>query len=169
MDDYLTKPLCLRALRTVMARWVPGGSDPTGAVEQADALPRGRAGLAPVVDPTRAVLDAQVISRLEQLGKAAGEDFVRELADLFVPDADDRVIALRTALSVDDSAAVARTAHALSGASSILGATELARLCAAMASDGAAGDVAGGGVQLDALEAELGRVRIALEAITTGH
>jgi CheY-like chemotaxis protein len=165
MDDYLTKPLCLRTLRTVLARWAPDGSD-RADIEQTQALLGERVGLAPVGDRARAVLDPQVIGRLQQLGNAAGEDFVRELAVLFVPDADDRIITLRTALIGEDSVAVARTAHALSGASAILGATELARLCAALASDGAAGDVVGGKALLEALETEFERVRLALEAMT---
>ena len=35
MDDYLSKPLSLKTLATVLARWAPGDSDPAITVDQA--------------------------------------------------------------------------------------------------------------------------------------
>jgi HPt (histidine-containing phosphotransfer) domain-containing protein len=84
---------------------------------------------------------------------------------LFLADADVRVDALREALAEDDADEVAQTAHTLSGASANLGATELARLCATLATDGATGDLAGGVALLEAVEAELGRLRPALGSL----
>jgi HPt (histidine-containing phosphotransfer) domain-containing protein len=66
-----------------------------------------------------------------------------------------------------DAAAVARSAHTLSGASANLGATALARLCATLAAEGAGGDLMGGEALLDALEEELGRVRAAFGSRAT--
>ncbi|MEA2161851.1 MAG: hypothetical protein QOD66_4231, partial [Solirubrobacteraceae bacterium] len=43
-----------------------------------------------------------------------------------------------------------------------VGATALSHLCATLATNGAAGDLAGGAELLEAVEAELGRVRAAL-------
>ena len=57
-----------------------------------------------------------------------------------------------------------RSAHALSGASANLGATELARLCAVLETGGAVGHQVDGGALVDAVETELGRVRDALGA-----
>jgi HPt (histidine-containing phosphotransfer) domain-containing protein len=108
------------------------------------------------------VLDAEIIGRLERLGEAAGEDLIGQLAILFVADADARVVELREALATNDAAAVVRSAHTLSGASANLGATVLAHLCASLATDSAGGDLVGGGVLLEAVEAELTRVRSAL-------
>jgi HPt (histidine-containing phosphotransfer) domain-containing protein len=81
-------------------------------------------------------------------------------------DADARLVAMRQAFADDDAGALVRSAHLLSGASANLGATDLARLCATLASNGAEGGLAGDDVQLDAVEAELGRVRVALSAST---
>ena len=119
-----------------------------------------------MADSARPALDAQVVGRLERLGQAAGEDLMGQLATLFLADADVSVVALREALAGDDAAAVVRSAHTLSGASANLGATQLARLCATLATDGAAGDLVGGGALLEAVEAELGRVRSALGSRT---
>jgi signal transduction histidine kinase/CheY-like chemotaxis protein/HAMP domain-containing protein/HPt (histidine-containing phosphotransfer) domain-containing protein len=164
MDDYLPKPLTLKALSAVLDRWAPGGSDRTVAADRAEPLP-----LVPdnVSEPSQAVLDGQVIGRLERLGEESGEDLVGQLAILFVADADARVVALHEALAVNDAVAVVRLAHALSGASANLGATVLARLCASLATDGEAGDLAGGGALLTAVEAELERVRLALASTTS--
>jgi two-component system, sensor histidine kinase and response regulator len=165
MDDYLAKPLRLDALAVVMARWAPDGSVPSIADDPAELPTARRVGPAHSAPPP--VLDVQVVGRLERLGEAAGEDLVEQLATVFLTDADARVAALRHALAADDAAAVARSAHTLSGASANLGATDLARLCATLATGSAAGDLVRGGAQLEAVEAELGRVRSALGTLTT--
>jgi two-component system, sensor histidine kinase and response regulator len=113
----------------------------------------------------RPVLDARIIDRLEKLGRAAGEDLMGELATVFLADADTRVAALRQALADDDAASVSQSAHTMSGASANLGATDLARLCAALETDSEGGDLIGGGAMLEAVEAELGRVRSALGSL----
>lgn len=166
MDDYLTKPLTLKTLAAVLARWVPVGAGPTISVGPAGVFPATDVGLAVVADPGRAVLDAQVVGRLERLGRSAGEDLIGQLATIFLADADAWVVALREGLAGEDAAAVIRSAHTLSGASANLGATDLARLCATLATDGAAGHLMHGEAQLGAVEAELDRVRSALGSRT---
>lgn len=166
MDDFLLKPLSLKALAEVLARWAPDGSEPAAHARPAEVLAATHVGPAHAVEPARAVLNAEVIGRLERLGKAAGEDLKGQVAVLFLADADVRVVALREALAEDDAAAVVRAAHTLSGASSNVGATDLARLCATLETAGVAGDLLGGGAMLDAVEAELGQVRSALGAAT---
>ena len=81
------------------------------------------------------MLDAEIIDRLEKLGRAAGEDLMGELATLFLADADTRVAALRQALADHDAASVSQSAHTMGGASANLGATDLALLCAALETD----------------------------------
>ena len=69
---------------------------------------------------------------------------------------------MRTALTGADGAAAGQAAHALGGAAANLGATELARLCAVFAANGDAGDLSDSETMLDAIAAELERVRSAL-------
>ena len=161
MDDYLAKPFNVHELAEVLRRWVSEGSDPAFGSDPTEPSSPIHVGLDHLDDPNRPVLDADVVGRLESLGEAAGEDLVGQLASLFLADADTRVAALRQALARDDAAAVVRTAHTLSGASANVGATALARLCATLAAEGVAGDLMGGDTLLDAIEEELGRVRIA--------
>ena len=85
-----------------------------------------------------------------------------QLTTMFLAGADAWVVSMREGLAQGDAAAVHRSAHTLSGASANLGATDLARLCAALATDGAAGDLDHGTALLGAVETELGRVGSAL-------
>jgi two-component system, sensor histidine kinase and response regulator len=159
MDDYLAKPLRLKALGDVLSRWAPqaalaSSADGRAAREAADrGSPRASG---------RDVLDAQVVARLERLGAAAGEDLMGQLATLFLADADARVDAMRLALADGDAAAVVRSAHTLSGSSANLGATDLSRLCARLATEGASVDPVWSRDLVAGIEAELARVRSAL-------
>jgi two-component system sensor histidine kinase/response regulator len=165
MDDYLPKPLSLPSLAAVLALWAPDGPVPAGGVVPAQPLPSMRVDLGPVAVPLPPVLDPEVIGRLQRLGEDAGEELVGQLAMLFLAGSHAWVVALRKALASHDAAAVARSAHTLSGASANVGATDLARLCATLAKDSAAGDLAGGGARLETVEAELRRVRAALGSL----
>jgi two-component system sensor histidine kinase/response regulator len=166
MDDYLAKPLRSFSLAAVLGHWVPDGSGPSIIVDPAEAPSDTRLYLAPMVVATNQVLDLRVVDRLERLSATSGEDLVAELAVMFVADADSRVLALRRALASEDSSAVFRAAHALSGASANVGATHLAWLCDTLATDIAAdmedSDLRRGWALLEAIEAELGRVGVAL-------
>jgi HPt (histidine-containing phosphotransfer) domain-containing protein len=109
-------------------------------------------------------LDAHVIGQLDRLGRASGQDLVGELATLFEADADAQVIEMHRALDKADAAAVARSAHNLSGASATLGATDLAQLCATLESQSAMGNLSNGEPLLEAVELELGLVHSAFAA-----
>jgi HPt (histidine-containing phosphotransfer) domain-containing protein len=113
-------------------------------------------------DESRPVLDPDVIDRLVRLGDAAGEDLLAQLASLFLTDAGVRVTAMQAALARRDAAGVAWSAHQLSGASANLGAAELARLAATLEAASAADELSDGQVEMEAIEAELDRVRVAL-------
>jgi two-component system, sensor histidine kinase and response regulator len=157
MDDYLAKPLSLNVLATLLARWAPEGTfDAPPPVPPGVVLPP------PPAEPGPALLDQLVIERLEHLGAATGQDLLGQLVQLFVSDADTRFLALSQALTDQAAAAVVRTAHAMSGSSANLGATDLARLCATLATDSAANDPVLSQALLAGIEAELGRVRSAL-------
>jgi CheY-like chemotaxis protein/HPt (histidine-containing phosphotransfer) domain-containing protein len=166
MDDYLAKPLRSFSLAAVLGYWVPDGSTPSISVDPAEAPLGSRPYLAPMVVPTDQVLDPQVVDRLERLSATSGEDLVAELTVMFVADADSRILALRRSLAAEDPSAVFRTAHAMSGASANVGATHLARLCDTLVNnieaDMETSDLRRGWALLEAIEAELVRVGVAL-------
>jgi CheY-like chemotaxis protein len=162
MDGHLTKPLTLESLAAGMARWAPDPSDMVGVTDKISVdsemldEPRPSPGTPPPA------LDAKVIGRLVRLAKAAGEDLLGELSIVFLIDADDRVQAMHEALVREDGPALIQSAHTLCGASANLGATELARLCARLATDGAVGNLHDGETLLRSVKTELERVRLAL-------
>ena len=145
MDDYLPKPLTLKALAAVMSRWAPDGSDSAK------------------VD--RPALDPKVVDRLARLGEP-GEDFMGHLGTLFLTDASTRMVELREAVAADDVPTVRESAHTLGGASANLGATDLAGSFATMERNAAAGNLTGSVALLEAVEVEFERVRSALGSLT---
>jgi len=149
----------------VLARWVDGGADPPSA-----AGPLGSVSAPTAVGEAGGdtpVLDPEIVARLERLSLAAGEDLIGQLADVFLVDADIRMLALRDALAGNDAATIVRCAHSMIGASGNIGARSLAAMWGSLEADGAGGDLIGCSVRLDALQAELERVRSALESRTT--
>jgi len=109
-------------------------------------------------------LDSEVLREIELLGEAIGSDLVGDLAVMFLADARTRVVELRYAIMGHDARAIAGSAHNLNGASATLGATGLARLCAAL-------EVSSGDLPLplsfqflEAIERELERVEAAFDS-----
>ncbi len=90
----------------------------------------------------------------------AGDDraFYRELLDLFLEDARQRLDQLESALSAGDLAQVASTAHSIKGAAANLAAERARSLAWAIESRGRAGDSAGLAEFAGELAAELERV-----------
>jgi CheY-like chemotaxis protein len=162
MDGFLAKPLSLESLSAGMARWAPDPSQPALSPFPAEPLSTGNDNSPDPIDPDRPALDAEVVGRLERLGSAAGEDLMGQLTTLFLTDADTQIDALRDAFARDDGPALMSLAHTLCGASANLGAAELARLCARLATDGAVGGVEDVDALLQSVESELDRVRCAL-------
>lgn len=90
----------------------------------------------------------------------AGDDrvFYRELLDLFLDDARQRLVQLESALSAGDLAQVASTAHSIKGAAANLAAERARALAWAIESRGRAGDSTGLAERAGELAAELERV-----------
>jgi HPt (histidine-containing phosphotransfer) domain-containing protein len=90
----------------------------------------------------------------------AGDDraFYRELLDLFLDDARQRLVQLESALSAGDLAQAACTAHSIKGAAANLAAERVRALAWAIESRGRAGDGTGLAEIAVELAAELERV-----------
>ncbi len=141
MDDYLTKPMLIEQLRSVIERWLPA--------------PR------PVVAP--AVLDMAVIEELRRLDMDGTPSLVGELIDLYVQGTPTLLEAVRAAIIAQDAMALRQTAHTCKGSSANLGATELARLCNELEEQAKSGMLANAFEMLTRIEAEYARVTVALE------
>lgn len=89
-------------------------------------------------------------------------EFMDELVEMFLTDAADQLALLERAIASADWPSTSRTAHRLRGASSNVGAEELARLCSELehsSFEGAAAEENSG----ITIRQELERVRIALQ------
>ena len=157
MDDYVSKPVKAEELAAVLERWTTRPERtpvPTVAVEDAVA---GAPDPGPPLDP-------DVLETLRSLQEEGEPDILAELAGMFLDDATHRLEDLREAAEAADTRRVRETAHALKGSSGNLGAKVVAEVCAELEVAGESGDVAALSRLLERLEAELGRVRPALEA-----
>ncbi len=101
---------------------------------------------------------------VDRLREATMDDpeFMAELVEMFVTDAESQVVALQQGIEAEQWPAVARTAHRLRGACSNVGAEQLAHMCADIEHQ------AGGGAPVESsmagdVQAEFGRVRTALK------
>jgi HPt (histidine-containing phosphotransfer) domain-containing protein len=101
----------------------------------------------------------------DELKDTAGDDFVAELVDTFLEEAPRLLDDLRGAYAKRDAEVFRRTAHSLKSNGNTFG----ARTFAAMAKDLELGGMnpvaAGGGMPIDALAAEFGRVGAALKEL----
>ncbi|HSV34419.1 MAG TPA: response regulator [Ramlibacter sp.] len=115
MDDYLTKPLHVAALAQALERWL--GQEPARRDEPASTAAPQAAAEVPVMD----------FARLEEFREFDDEalTMTREVVALFIADAPLRLQALAQAVEAQDTAGLARTAHALKGTAGNIGAAAL--------------------------------------------
>ena len=117
MNDFITKPIERKALLQTLRRWLPARQRPSPPVPSPVSLPSPTSGDGPTLD------GIDIAGSLERLGLDF-ETFRRML--LRFADGQPAVVeALRAAVSCGDSAAAARHAHAIAGASGNLGADAL--------------------------------------------
>lgn len=190
MDDYLSKPIVSENLDAILRRWCPVPTARAGSItvrwpssagaRAADssrpAPESGREGAVPASGPEatpgsvrsrdlpRAVtLDAAALARLRAVQKEGEPDLVREVVDIFLEDAPQRVAAIREAATSGDAKALARAAHTLKGSAGHLGAKGLQALCARLEEMVGGGEVDDALALVSVIEDELLRVTQALK------
>jgi two-component system sensor histidine kinase/response regulator len=151
MDDYLAKPIQKVELAAALARWIDGDAAPA-APAPAPAAP--------------AVLDPAVLHQLAQLDGDGEESLLATLAEALADEVGRGLARLGAALDRGDTGAMSDVGHLLKGSSAALGATDFARLWSEVERLGRAGDAAAVAALLGEVEAEWGRVRAALAALT---
>lgn len=116
-------------------------------------------------DQLDAAINPNAIATLRRFG---GERLARELASLFVEHAPVRLSAARAALDGGDAGGVCAALHALKSSAGQMGAVHMQTLCADGEARSRAGSLEGMGTLLDQLDAELPRVRAALDTVAKG-
>jgi HPt (histidine-containing phosphotransfer) domain-containing protein len=100
-------------------------------------------------------------ARLED-ASAGDEEFLRELVDIYVEDAEERLAEIKEALISADEEALGRTAHQLKGSSANMGVVCVADHAKKMEDLAREHAIADAAEILPSLEHELGRARAAL-------
>jgi CheY-like chemotaxis protein len=128
MNDYLAKPVELKALEVALDHWLRLHPSPSAPPENRTATTSAqswdRSG--------REVLDKEILANLERLETVYRNEFIGELIKLFLCHSPWHLSTLRASLHRRDASGVANAAHLLKSGSYQLGATPLAELCEAM-------------------------------------
>ncbi|MCC6445166.1 MAG: response regulator [Armatimonadetes bacterium] len=148
MDDYLSKPIQVQALKAALERWAGPGAAAAGAEGQVsiESSPRFDIGLA--------------LRNLE--GDRA---FLQEVAAIFLADSPGQITAVRDSLNRGDAPSLNAAAHNLKGSLGCLGAESAQQAALTLEQMGSTGDMAGGFEALELLEREIEPVREAMEML----
>lgn len=75
------------------------------------------------------VIDMNVIQGLRRLQKPGRPDLLKDLLNLFFQTAEEKMLALREAVTLKDLKSIARAAHSLKSSAANLGAIEFSQTC----------------------------------------
>jgi PAS domain S-box-containing protein len=142
MSDYVAKPIRRDELAAALERARPlrigdAGAKATGGVS----------------------LDAGALQNLRDLG---GDDFVREVVDVFLAEVPTLIASLRSSLEQQNGEELRRTAHTLKSNGATLGAEQFAELCRTVEQQAKAGRLDGISQLVDRIEQGLPPLREAL-------
>jgi signal transduction histidine kinase/DNA-binding response OmpR family regulator/HPt (histidine-containing phosphotransfer) domain-containing protein len=126
MDDFLTKPVRIEELGTMISKWLPH-REASNLVDQ------------PITEKTRKdsttlppCLDDTILGNLKTLGGEDDPEFVITVIDQFLLDLPRHLEGIKQAVERRDSEALVKTAHACKGSSRSIGATLLAEISYAL-------------------------------------
>jgi PAS domain S-box-containing protein len=128
MDDYLGKPVQLGALIETLERWLPVEARPGAGEPSTQTTPRAQRPDTPRAVAPSGALDQAALDRLRELAQATTPALFAQVLEAFRTDAATYLVALQDAATRNDRVRLARTAHALKGASLSVGATTMAQV-----------------------------------------
>ncbi|HMW84428.1 MAG TPA: response regulator [Nitrospira sp.] len=148
MDDYLTKPFTLDALKELLQRWLPEHvpSDSTSdsqPAEVSNGVPPQQA-VSSHAQPLAAEsehVDAHAWEAIRARQRPGQPDFLHKALSLYLPYADKQIARLENAIADQDARAIATIAHTMKSSSGKLGAQRLALLYTELESASRAGRI----------------------------
>ncbi|HEX6554914.1 MAG TPA: response regulator [Ktedonobacteraceae bacterium] len=169
MDDYLTKPIQIKALQEALERiglWARAHRRPTSPLLPVKTAPlplevEKQAEPGPALDPA-------VLAELRQFQEEGEPDIIQELAEAFQFETPPLLETLRQAVAEGQPEQLKRAAHNLRGSSHNLGARTMAALSAELEVIGKHGTVEGAAELITRLEQEYLRICLALAAEGAG-
>jgi signal transduction histidine kinase/ligand-binding sensor domain-containing protein/CheY-like chemotaxis protein/HPt (histidine-containing phosphotransfer) domain-containing protein len=123
MDDYLAKPFRREALHATLARWLAAAqTEPSHASEVGGSTVDSTA-------PDEPVLDGATLDALRALPRSGAKGMLEHIGELYLVDSRGLVASIEESLGTENSADLARAAHAWRSYNGNVGAHGLARLC----------------------------------------
>jgi PAS domain S-box-containing protein len=116
MNDFVTKPITINSLRTVLMRMIK-----TAPQSEGTSKPEERDG--------DARLDMSILDSLRELQTPGAPDVVRTVIEVYIKEASNRLANILNALASGKSKELADAAHALCGSSRSVGALRVGNYC----------------------------------------
>ena len=115
--------------------------------------------------PEPAVLNPESIAALRDLNPGDNDEFLREIAGIFLEDTPNRIAELDESLAAGDVAKFTRATHSIKGSSSNLGATDLQAVCEDLERRARADGLAAVSDLVAHVKLEFGRTEAALKTL----
>jgi HPt (histidine-containing phosphotransfer) domain-containing protein len=115
-----------------------------------------------------AIIDPQAIENLRSLNPGDNDEFLREIAGIFLEDTPLRIRELEESLAAGDASKFTRAAHSIKGSSSNLGAAALRAVAEKLEHQSRSQGLGGAASLLGALRGEFARAETELRKILAG-
>ena len=122
-----------------------------------------RSPLSFMADPN--VIDPQAIENLRSLNPGDGDEFLREIAGIFLEDTPQRIAELEQSLVAGDVSKFTRAAHSIKGSSANLGAMALRAAAEKLEHDSRTKGLGDVGGQVATIKSEFAKAQVALAAL----
>jgi two-component system sensor histidine kinase/response regulator len=156
MDDYISKPVDIEHLHTVLNRWM--------AVPQSAAQPVPQSVSQPPTQPTAAILDVKALDNLRKLVGQDEPDFFVSFIDNFLMNTAKLLNDLYAAVEQENRIVLHRTAHTLKSSTASCGAMLLSGLCRQLEGIARTDDMAQIHQMVGQIKVEYENVKLALQA-----
>jgi PAS domain S-box-containing protein len=120
MDDYLSKPVSIDAVRGMLEKWSGGAI----ASEKSESVSSQQF--------SDAILNLETIAMLRQLGGATETPVLQELVEIFMRNAPLQLEQLASSVKAGDYKSLKEVAHGLKGACMNIGAARMSSICIAI-------------------------------------
>jgi PAS domain S-box-containing protein len=150
MDDYISKPVRIDELETVLQR----GIKAMDTASQSSPLPPPPG--------EGATVDLEAIQNLRELRMEGEPDPLAELVELFLADTPERIAQMKDSLQRADGHGLEAAAHSLKGSASNLGARNMAADCARLMQGGRKGEFASAAKIVRAIDENFSKVKAIL-------
>jgi len=138
MDDHIAKPFTRRDIALCLARWLPDRT--RGAI--APAASGGAQAASPAPQPqAEAAIDPAALAQLRGMQTADGTELAAKIVQMFISQTPSLFDSARLAHANGNARELRRAAHTLKSTSATVGATNLARLAAALEFEADAGRI----------------------------